>query len=206
MPDENTYRWSLLVIMLVGLAMSAYFRRKADRVGGRVARRGDGPVIRVLLALSGLTGVGSLVVYLVNPAWMAWSRLDLPDPVRLTGAGLGVVALGLFWWVFCHLGTNVTPTAQTRANHVLVTSGPYRWVRHPMYASGVVLFAAYALLTANWFVALMCGLTFTVLLLRTSVEEANLIGRFGDDYREYVRRTGRFLPRLPRSTPTQNGS
>ena len=196
MPDENTYRWTLLVIMLVGLAMSVYFRRKADRVGGRVARRGDGPVIRVLLALSGLTGVGSLVVYLVNPAWMAWSRLDLPDPVRLTGAGLGVVALGLFWWVFCHLGTNVTPTAQTRANHVLVTSGPYRWVRHPMYVSGLVLFGGYFLLTANWFIGLACGLTLAVLAARTPGEERHLADRFGEAYRAYAARTGRFLPRF----------
>ncbi|MCZ6444949.1 MAG: isoprenylcysteine carboxylmethyltransferase family protein, partial [Planctomycetota bacterium] len=91
---------------------------------------------------------------------------------------------------------NVTRTARTRAHHTLVTGGPYRWVRHPLYSSGVVLCTAYVLLTANWFILLMCGLAFAVLLVRTSKEEANLIKKFGDEYRAYMSRTGRFLPRL----------
>jgi protein-S-isoprenylcysteine O-methyltransferase Ste14 len=70
-----------------------------------------------------------------------------------------------------------------------------------MYSSGLVLFASYFLLCANWFVAAMCGMAFITLGVRIPREEANLIERFGDDYRRYMQRTGRFLPRL-----RQNGS
>jgi steroid 5-alpha reductase family enzyme len=64
-----------------------------------------------------------------------------------------------------------------------------------MYASGLVLFLSFFLLTANWFIALMCLADFAVLAARTTREEANLVRRFGERYREYMRRTGRFLPR-----------
>ena len=88
----------------------------------------------------------------VSPAWMRWSQLDMPMWLRMEGAPNGVAGLLLFFLVFRSLGDNVTPTTQTRIKHTLVTAGPYRLVRHPMYSAGVVLFAAYFLLSANWFI------------------------------------------------------
>ncbi len=76
-----------------------------------------------------------------------------------------------------------------------MTTGPYRWIRHPMYSFGAILFAAYFLLTANWFIGLASGVSFALLAIRTREEEANLIKRFGDDYRAYRERAGRVLPR-----------
>ena len=52
------------------------------------------------------------------------------------------------------------------------------------------------LVAANWFLALTGGMTFGLLVLRTRIEEEKLIERFGEDYKEYMKRTGRFLPRL----------
>ena len=202
MTDENRCRWMLAVIMGVGVAMSIYYRRRADRARGAVRRREDNALFRAAQLGFGVGAVGGLLVYLVHPAWMRWSQLDLPVWLRLVGGPLGLVGLALFYWVFRHLGENVTPTAQIRENHTLVTSGPYRWVRHPMYSSGLVLFAAYSLLSANWFVAAMCGMAFVMLVIRLPTEEANLTERFGDEYRAYMQRTGKFLPRLRR----QNGT
>ncbi|MHC4219584.1 MAG: methyltransferase [Planctomycetota bacterium] len=202
MTDENRCRWILVAIMGVGVAMSIWYRSRADRARGRVRRREDNTLFLVAQGVFGVGAVGGLLVYLINPAWMHWSQLDLPVWLRLIGAPLGLVGLALFHWVFRNLGENVTPTAQTRKQHNLVTSGPYRWVRHPMYSSGLVLFASYFLLSANWFAAIMCGMAFVMLVIRLPAEEANLIERFGGEYRAYMQGTGRFLPRLHR----QNGS
>ncbi len=202
MLSESLYRWILLVVVVIGLAISIYFRRKADRAGGSVSCRGDAGWIRLLLTISGVTGFGGLLMYLVNPAWMVWSQIGLPDWVRLRGGALGLIAVALFFWVFRSLGDNVTPTAQTRTNHTLVTGGPYRWVRHPMYFSGLLLFGGYVLLTDSWFILLTCGVAFGALFVRTSQEEANLTQRFGDEYREYARETGRFVPRSSRRRDT----
>jgi protein-S-isoprenylcysteine O-methyltransferase Ste14 len=53
-----------------------------------------------------------------------------------------------------------------------------------------------SLVTANWFFFVAGCLTFVLLMIRTGKEEENLIARFGDDYRNYMQRTGRFVPRL----------
>jgi protein-S-isoprenylcysteine O-methyltransferase Ste14 len=202
MTDEDRCRWILAAIMGVGVAMSIYYRLRADRARGAVRRREDNALFKTAQVVFGVGAIGGLLVYLVNPAWMRWAQLELPVGVRLIGAPLGLLSLAGFRWVFRALGENVTPTAQIRKEHTLVTSGPYRWVRHPMYATGFLLFVSYFLLSANWFVAAMCGMAFVMLLIRLPTEEANLVERFGDEYRAYMRRTGRLLPRPPR----QNGS
>ena len=139
--------------------------------------------------------MGWLLTYLIAPRWIAWSQVELPQWLRFAGAGLGVAAIGLFVWMFKHLGTNVTATAQTRPDAQLVTTGPYRWIRHPMYAFGLIWFLAIIVLTASWFIAVTSAAGFSFLLIRCRREEANLIERFGDEYRTYMRRTGRFFPR-----------
>ena len=101
----------------------------------------------------------------------------------------------LFSWVFRSLGKNLTDTVVTRAEHTLVTTGPYRWVRHPFYAAGFSFFVAASLMSANWYLAVAGGLAGVLLALRTRTEEAKLIERFGDEYLAYMQRTGKFLPR-----------
>jgi protein-S-isoprenylcysteine O-methyltransferase Ste14 len=77
-----------------------------------------------------------------------------------------------------------------------VTIGPYRWVRHPLYTCGSSLFAAVGIIADNWFIVALGMLAFAAMAARTPKEEANLIAKFGDEYRTYMKRTGRFLPRL----------
>ncbi len=81
----------------------------------------------------------------------------------------------------------------------LVTYGPYRWVRHPMYSFSFLLFFGFSLLSANWFIGLTVIVGLAILVARTSIEESKLIEEFDDEYREYMKRTGRFFPRWMRS-------
>ena len=106
------------------------------------------------------------------------------------------MTLCLLFWTLRSLGKNLTDTVVTRKQHTLVTSGPYRWVRHPFYVCASLVELAVFLLSANAFFLVTGGLIFLLLALRTPVEEANLLGRFGEDYRRYMDRTGRFFPRL----------
>ena len=106
-----------------------------------------------------------------------------------------VACLPLIYWVFSSLGKNVTPTVVTRREHTLVTHGPYRWVRHPLYTVAFTLFVGFALLAANWFLLVVLLFGAVVLAQRTTIEEAQLVERFGDDYRRYMQAPGRYLPR-----------
>lgn len=98
------------------------------------------------------------------------------------------------------IGTNISPSHATRAGHQLITHGPYRWVRHPLYSAGLLLCVSLTLLTALWALGVGMLIPLAVLLWRTPREEARLIALFGDEYRAYMRRAGRFFPRLPTSS------
>jgi protein-S-isoprenylcysteine O-methyltransferase Ste14 len=106
------------------------------------------------------------------------------------------LAVALLMWTLPTLGTNLTDTVVTREHHTLVTRGPYRWIRHPFYVAMALITLGGALIAANWFVLASGAVVFTLLAVRSRVEEEQLAARFGNAYREYKKRTGRFLPRI----------
>lgn len=195
--NETIFRISTALILVTGISISSYFRSKADRNSGeKLSRNLDGKPLMFLIAIGGLVLWLSPLIYLINPDWMAWSKLGLPELARWFGIVLGIVCLGLLYWMFSSIGSGITPVSATRKNHQLVTHGIYRWIRHPLYTLGTSLFVSVSLMTDSWFILVMAGLAFTILAIRTPKEEANLIAKFGDEYREYMQRTGRFLPKL----------
>jgi protein-S-isoprenylcysteine O-methyltransferase Ste14 len=104
------------------------------------------------------------------------------------------------------LGRNVTETVLTKESHELVTGGPYRWVRHPLYTTGLMLLLALGLMAGSWFLLLGTALAFA--LLRVFViprEEQALLAKFGERYRTYIQRTGRLVPKVRRGSPTGAG-
>ena len=101
------------------------------------------------------------------------------------------------WWVFRSLGRNVSETALAKPDQVLVTKGPYRWVRHPLYTTGGILFLGTGLAAGNWFILLIAAVAVSlVTLVIIPLEEQGLVARFGDSYTRYTLGTGRVLPRI----------
>jgi protein-S-isoprenylcysteine O-methyltransferase Ste14 len=198
MPDEHTFRTLLAVGFATVFPFALYRRLKSQATREPLDRSQEGLFMLATLRPAGIACWGGLVAYLLNPAWMAWSSMPLPDWLRLTGVALFVASAALLVWTLRSLGPNLTDTVVTRKAHTLVTTGPYRWVRHPFYASTAVLVLASALIAANWFILLTGALVFVLLAVRTSVEERHLEARFGESYRAYRDGTGRFLPSLSR--------
>lgn len=195
--NENIFRILAALILFTGIGISGYFRRKADRESGeKISRSVDGTPFMMLIRVFGLLLWFSPIVYLINPAWMAWSKIGLPDAVRWLGVVTGFLCTLGIYWLFSSIGAGITPTSATRREHRLVTSGPYRWVRHPLYTVGTSMFVAFGMMADNWFIALLGILSFIAMAARTPKEEANLLEKFGDEYRDYMKRTGRFFPKL----------
>jgi protein-S-isoprenylcysteine O-methyltransferase Ste14 len=194
----DVFRIIAAVLLITALGISGYHRRQANMAGDKISLREEGWPIMVLLRLAGFAAWLSIVAWVINPRWMAWSAVDLPLWVKWAGVGLAVSTVPLLYWIFSSLGKNISPTVIIRQEHDLVTHGPYRYVRHPLYSVGLVFFIGLILMAANWFIGLMAVVGLIFLVLRTPIEEAKLIERFGDEYREYMQRTGRFVPRLIR--------
>jgi protein-S-isoprenylcysteine O-methyltransferase Ste14 len=195
--NENIFRLLAGLIFFTAIGISSYYRRKADKDSGeRISRKVDGTAFMNIIKIGGLLLWLSPFLYFINPAWMAWSKIGLPEWVRWIGVVIGVFCTLGIYWLFSSIGTGITPTSATRKQHQLVTSGPYRWVRHPLYTVGSSMFIALGLMADNWFIITLGMLAFLAMAMRTPREEANLIEKFGDEYREYMRRTGRFLPKF----------
>jgi len=83
-----------------------------------------------------------------------------------------------------------------RKDTVLVTTGLYGFVRHPIYLGIFIFLWTLAIMTANLLVLLATLALLAVLYASIDEEEVILIDRFGDEYREYKKRTPRFIPKL----------
>ena len=197
METENIFRILAAIILFTCIGISVYHRRKADKDSDeKVSRQVDGSIMMILIRIGGLALWLSPLVYLINPAWMAWSKIGLPEWARWLGVAIGILCAVLVYWLFSSIGSGITPTSATRKEHKLVTSGIYRWVRHPLYSVGSSLFVAFGVMADNWFIAALGILTFILMAIRLPKEENNLIEKFGDEYREYMKTTGAFLPKL----------
>jgi protein-S-isoprenylcysteine O-methyltransferase Ste14 len=194
---DNTFRIFATIIFLTSIFISGYFRRKADRVTGeKISWKDEGIVMILLLRVGGLLLWFSIIGYLIYPPLLAWSKVGLPDWIRWVGVGIGFICAFFIYWLFSSIGSNISPTVETRKEHKLVTHGIYRWVRHPLYSVGTLLFLSFAMMADSWFIAAMAILAFILLAIRLPNEEAHLIEKFGDEYREYMKSTGAFLPKF----------
>jgi protein-S-isoprenylcysteine O-methyltransferase Ste14 len=196
MNPNQTFRLILIVGAVLLIPFALYHRIRSQASGEKLDRRQEGLFILLTLRPVGIAGMLGLVAYMVNPSWMAWSAVPLPVWLRWIGVGIGAMAAGLLIWTLRTLGTNLTDTVVTRREHTLVTNGPYHWVRHPFYDSAALCVLANSLVAANWFIFVMGICTLALIYFRTRTEEENLLARFGDAYRAYMGRTGRFFPRM----------
>lgn len=197
MANEQLFRWFFVAIFVSTLSISGYFRYRARQSGEAIPRAREGNLTMLTRFLFAAPLYLPIFAYMLNPAWMAWSSIPLPVGLRWLGAAVGLGALPLVYWVVSSIGNNISETFLTKEKHVLVTHGPYRWVRHPLYSTATIALVSLSILAANWFMLAMACVAFIgIAALVIPREEAELIRRFGDEYREYVLRTGRFAPRL----------
>ena len=200
--NENIFRILAALVLFTGMGISTYFRLKADKeTGEKISRKVDGSAMMNIIRFGGLILWLSPLVYLINPNWMNWSKIGLPESIRWLGVGIGVLCTFGIYWLFSSIGSGITPTSATRKEHKLITRGIYRWIRHPLYTIGSSFIISFGMMADNWFIAAFGILAFILMASRTPKEEANLIEKFGDEYREYMKRTGRYLPRFPELFP-----
>jgi protein-S-isoprenylcysteine O-methyltransferase Ste14 len=196
MNAELGFRIALALIGSVYTAIRVYYTRKALQWDKNFFRpRGD--LRQLVFGAVGFLNIVPVVIYIFAPQRMAWADLLLPAGWRWLGIGLGLVGVFLLLWVHQTLDKNFALPAVVKERQTLVTSGPYRWVRHPMYTALFLVTVVYFLISANWFIGVAwIGWIVGTVASMVQGEEVALVDKFGDEYRAYMQRTGRFLPRL----------
>ncbi|KWV45574.1 methyltransferase [Bradyrhizobium macuxiense] len=183
------------VMMAVGWYLLRYrYARRARRE--KVLRSARGPRETTLLLIS-LTGLGIVPFIYVGTAMPHFASYAFRPAQAWLGVLVAVAALVMFRLTHRALGRNWSVSLDVREDHHLITDGIYRTIRHPMYSAFWLWAVAQALLLPN-FVAGFAGLVGfgTLYFGRVAREERMMLETFGDEYREYMARTGRIMPRL----------
>lgn len=180
----------------IWFAIRLPYHRRARKVRVVAATQGMAEQIALPAAGTGLfvlpvlyltTGIPAFAAYEFRP-WMGW-----------IGFVLEVCFLALFVASHRQLGRNWSVTLEIRDSHKLVSSGLYRYVRHPMYASFWLWAIAQAFLIPNWIAGLSGVLGVSILYFaRVGAEERLMLDAFGEEYRSYAAQTGRLFPRVLR--------
>ncbi len=195
MEEGLVLRVILVAYFALYVVVRAYYRARTGTLRARpTALEGAMPAYRAIVKVPWLM---LLVVWLAAPQWLQWSMPGVPWAVPWLGVGFLAASLGLLTWVHHTLGDNFSPTLRVKPGQELVTHGPYRYIRHPMYAAVFLSVIGVCLVTSSWVVALISipGIV-PALAKRMSREEAMMVGRFGEAYRAYMRHTGRVLPKF----------
>ena len=188
-------------IFLIGLfvytAIRAAYRRKAKASGTSSSNRST-PQDKALILLVVIGQVFVPLTYVFTPWLNLSSYPSIPEAVYL-GATLWAIGLWLFWRSHADLGNNWSVTLEVKHNHQLVKRGVYRHVRHPMYASFLLLGVAQAVLLPNFVAGASAFIAVAILcVVRVPREEAMLCEIFGQEYRQYMQTTGGVIPSLLR--------
>jgi len=200
MSAESIFRiafWTLLgALLLVRGYFSLQVRKAGERLmPDREAIEREGRVIFAVRVLMFFLLLAWLVLYAINPPWMEVLSVPFPGWLRWVGFAWGLASLGFLAWTQAALGKEWSPQLQLREEHHLVTTGPYARVRHPLYTAGVGWMASLALLTANWIFAVLAVVATAGLAARVPKEEQMMIEEFGEEYKAYMQKTGRFFPK-----------
>jgi protein-S-isoprenylcysteine O-methyltransferase Ste14 len=190
------FRWIILFTFFITTGISAFFRYQARKTE-TISRRSEGLRWALVRLCIGLPLFLSIVIYIVNPNWMSWSEIHLPGWARWVGAVFAIGSLPWIFALFSYIGGNISETVLTKNSHELVETGPYRWVRHPLYSGSLLMLAGIGLMAANAFILSLVFISWVgVVFLIIPAEERNLIERFGEEYELYRSRTGKLLPKF----------
>ena len=200
MTTESIFRVAFWVLFAGVLVMRIAFAIRVRRAGERVmpdqeAVEREGRVMFAFRVVLFFALIAWLVLYTVNPPWMAALSIPLPDWLRWAGFALGLLSLGFWIWAQAVLGKEWSPQLQLREEHLLVTAGPYARIRHPIYTAMIGFGISLVLVTANWVFAAFAVLVIAGLFARAPKEEQMMIEEFGERYKAYMQTAGRFFPR-----------
>ncbi len=190
----NIFKIYYLIGLIVGSVIRTSYGKK-HRQDTITDARQEGLAVWLLMSLWG--GVQVVAILYVLTPWLDFADYYLPTWAGAVGAVVFVAALWLLWRSHADLGRNWSPTLEIAEGHSLVTQGVFRHIRHPMYAAHGLWGIAQALLLQNWIAGLGSLVVFIPLyLLRVPREEQMMLEQFGEEYRSYMSRTGRVIPRL----------
>lgn len=197
MESETIFRILLPILILAFVSHRGYYASKhKETAESTVKKRKEGLATKIAGLIS-FVGLVSTLAYIIQPNWMSWASLPLPFWLRLSGIGFALAGFALLQWSQNTLGENWSDNPRMIKGQGLVTNGPYRFIRHPIYTAVYLILGSTFFLSANWLIGLAwIGMNALEVTSRIHYEESLMLEFFGDQYREYMKKTGRLFPKV----------
>ena len=199
MNKDTIFKTLFIVASVAMMVVRIYYQSKVFREKGKVEVK-ESPFSLIAGSVAALTTIVFGIEYIFFHGFFSFTYvLIYPDWLRWLGGlmlGGGIVLLGVSHH---YLGKSFHSLVVSKEDHILVESGPYRWIRHPIYLAYFMSYAGGGLLSSNLILTIVPASLYAVLVyLRMGKEEQVMIDQFGRRYTEYMKRTGRLLPRIGR--------
>lgn len=194
---QTVFNWVWLALFVLITGLRKWHERKAGR---RSSVKGT-PVVEAALMMAWGLFAGVAPFFYIFSDWLAFANYPFDMPALVSWLGvLGFLgAAYLLHRSHADLGRSWSPNVAPEAGQALVAEGVFKRTRHPMYAAHLLWGVAQMVLLPNLLVGVLpLVLMLAVVSIRVPREEEALLAEFGDRYREYMKRTGRFLPKWPR--------
>ena len=201
--NETLFRIIFSILWLIFFANLTWIRYSsrdvADKTSADRATQRERQWHTIALAIFAPLWFGGIILYALVPGWIRFFAMPLPTWFRLIMAGVATLSIPFTLWGYRTLGKNwvhaLEPSQFTqRKKGTLVTSGPYRYVRNPIYLGAFTFIIALALVSSNWFLLVPNIFIIAIVYMQVDGEEKMLLARFGDEYRNYMKRTPRIIP------------
>lgn len=191
--QELIFKIIYMVLYVVAAVGRAPFTHKVKKMKAEVSKK-SALEIFILISTVPFMLLPLLYVFSSRLDYFNWS---FPLWVRIIGAIGFAFAVFMHNWSHIALGINWSPTLELKKEQRLITNGPYKYIRHPMYTAFLLWVSFQPLLLPNWLV-LLAGLFGIAMMYfgRVEKEEKMMLERFGKEYEDYMKKTGRLFPRL----------
>ena len=190
---NSTFKIAYFILFLIATFVRKLFTSKNRKMNFVVEKKSTGDII--LLIFDGI-GMITPLIYVFSSC-LDFANFNLPAWVGWLGIVLFIDAIIILYLSHANLGSNWSPVLGIKEKHTLITSGIYRYIRHPMYAAHLLWAVAQIMILHNW----IAGFSFIVVmiphyLLRVEKEESMMIEQFGNEYKDYMETSGRILPKF----------
>ena len=191
--EELLFRILFIVTYAVFASVRFYYRGKTiGRESEKDYTKMDKSTLTLSVAIIGY--IGLVIIYMVLPDLIFWAQIGLPFIIRLCGVAIALIATALVFTTHRLLGAQYSAKQEIQKNHALISEGIYNFIRHPMYTGFIMFSLAVSLISSNLLLIIFSILVALPFPWMARKEEDMLTEQFGDEYREYMARTGRFFP------------
>lgn len=197
MTPEIVFRTLMFLAFIVLFAIRVHYQRQVLHEGRsiQIQENSLSLALGAVAALTSLTFGAEYVFF--RGAFRFTYTLDYPEWLRWLGAGLLAGGIWLLAAAHHHLGKSFHSFVVSKEDHQLVTSGPYRWIRHPIYSAYLLSYLGGGLLASNLVLTFVPLFFFSLMIINRIPREEELMRQeFGVSYLELESRTGRLLPKL----------